>query len=646
MTLRVLIAVTHLLGAGHLTRAAALARAFAGKGHETILLSGGAPARLADLGGAEFVQLPPVRTIGTDFKTLLDENLQPVDETYLEGRRTILLETLHSARPDILITELFPFGRRVLAGEFMAPIEAARALNPRPLVLCSIRDILVAPAKAERIAQAHERILRGYDAVLVHGDPSLVPLEASWPVDEGIRPLLRYTGYVDESENPVPEGRRHGIVVSGGSSAASLPLYRAALDAARLITERPWRILIGRGVSEEDFQTLRDSAPAHAVVERARPDFRALLASTEISVSQAGYNTVVDLLRCGVRSILIPFEAGHETEQRLRAERLQSMGLAAIVSENALSGSHLAEAIRQALSRPLSSPPVVAIDGARQSVAIAESLALSRPALHTTIDWSPLNVALERARDQGYPVRLWWRDDDAVADTPALDRLLTLARRYDAGIGLAVIPRDLQASLASRLADESSALALVHGWSHDNHAPAETRKAEFGAHRPVDIMVADAQRALRVGHNHLGAKLLPVFVPPWNRIAGELIPHLPRMGFAGLSTFTDRGATSPAPGLLQINTHVDPIDWRGTRSAVEPRQIIAALTGAIERRLTGEADRDEPIGLLTHHLVHDEVIWMLSERLIAHLAARDIHFLRPDVCFGMETRSPLRSNGA
>ena len=136
MTLRVLITVTHLLGAGHLTRAAALARAFAHKGHGTTLVSGGTPARLADLGGAEFVQLPPVRTVGTDFKTLLDENLQPVDEAYLVGRRTILLDTLRSTRPDILLTELFPFGRRMLAGEFTVLIEAARTLNPRPQILC------------------------------------------------------------------------------------------------------------------------------------------------------------------------------------------------------------------------------------------------------------------------------------------------------------------------------------------------------------------------------------------------------------------------------------------------------------------------------------------------------------------------------
>ncbi|MBA1158139.1 glycosyltransferase [Microvirga mediterraneensis] len=645
MSLRVLIAVTHLLGAGHLTRAAALARAFARKGHTATLVSGGSPARLTDLENVTFVQLPPVRTVGTDFKTLLGDDLAPVDEAYLERRRVLLLDTLKTARPDLLITELFPFGRRVLADEFSTLLDAARRMSPRPLVLSSIRDILVASSKASRLAETHERVLRDYDAVLVHGDPELAPLEASWPLDERIRPLIRYTGYVDENDDSVPVNRRHGIVVSGGSSAASLPLYRAALAAAQDFADRPWRILVGRGVADTEFLALQESAPAHVTVERARPDFRALLSGAEVSVSQAGYNTVVDLLRCGVPSVLVPFEAGSETEQRLRAERLAARGLAEIVPEAALSPRRLADAIRRGLARPSSPTPAIALDGAMRTVAIAESLVSSSPALHRTIDWSSLDRALDQARERGIPVRFWWRDDDAVADTPQLDRLLGLARRYDAGIGLAVIPEGIEASLAKRLAEEPKVFALVHGWSHADHAPAGEKKAEFGPHRALDRMATEAERALHVAREHLGSRLLPVFVPPWNRISRDLVPGLTDLGFRGLSTFTDRKNAQPAPGLVQVNTHVDPIDWHGTRSLADPALIVAALAGAVERRVAGVADPEEPIGFLTHHLVHDDVIWALCERLIARLAVRGIGFLCPDACFGLETRSQLRSNG-
>ena len=207
MTRRVLIVVTHLLGAGHLTRAASLARAFAREGYETTLVSGGsAPSPLIPLGQVELVQLPPLHVAGTDFKGPLDGTGVPASPDYFDRRRSLLLEALAKARPDVVITELFPFGRRVLADEFLALLDAACAMTPRPLIACSIRDILVAPARPDRVAQAHERIARYYDVVLVHGDPRLAPLEASWPVDE--RPPAAICAIPAMSTTGVPTRRR------------------------------------------------------------------------------------------------------------------------------------------------------------------------------------------------------------------------------------------------------------------------------------------------------------------------------------------------------------------------------------------------------------------------------------------------------
>ena len=94
--------------------------------------------------------------------------------------------------------------------------------------------------------------------------------------------IIHYTGYVDEEAGAPEQVNRAGIVVSGGSSAASLPLYRAALEAARIVTHKDWHILIGRGIDDVAFEALARAAPAHAKVERARPDFRRLLAARRI----------------------------------------------------------------------------------------------------------------------------------------------------------------------------------------------------------------------------------------------------------------------------------------------------------------------------------------------------------------------------
>jgi hypothetical protein len=359
------------------------------------------------------------------------------------------------------------------------------------------------------------------------------------------------------------------------------------------------------------------------MVERARPDFRQVLSRSTLSISQAGYNTVVDLLRAGTRAVLVPFEAGHETEQRLRAERLQARGLARVIPEADLSTEHLVETVRAALLDPPPASHTVRLDGAERSVELIASLPGPRTG-RRSYDWSALDQAFRRAGDTGTPLNLWWRDDDAVADTPALRRLLALSRHYRAPVALAVVPQALDPSLASILGAEDETCALVHGYAHANHAPPGEKKAEFGAHRPLPVRAEEAAAGLEVSRAALGSKLLPVFVPPWNRVAPDLLSALREAGYHAISTFGDRAAREPVAGLLQINAHVDPIDWHGSRSLREPAQVIGQFAAAVQRRIGSGID--EPVGLLTHHLVHDEAIWSFCEALLERIERNNVRF--------------------
>ncbi len=377
MSARILIAVTHLLGIGHLVRARQLAQVLAGAGHQVTLASGGMPdGKAADY---RFAQLPPVRTQGTDFRNLLDEDGRPAASERLAARREQLVALAQELSPDIVITEHFPFGRRQLAGEFLTLIAAAREANPRALVLSSIRDVLVAPQRPERLDETAERVATLFDAVLVHGDPSILPLEASWPLTPEIAGKLIYTGYLAEPPAlpETPAESSGTILVSGGGSAAALPLFEASLAAARLLSHHSFHLLIGRGVAEADFDRLRQSAPANARIERARPDFPALLASCTLSISQAGYNTVLDLLQARRPALLVPFDAGNETEQALRAAALERAGLARVVKLGD-GPQALAAAIETALAQ--GDPPAakVDLDGATGSVAAIARLLAGR----------------------------------------------------------------------------------------------------------------------------------------------------------------------------------------------------------------------------------------------------------------------------
>ncbi len=187
------------------------------------------------------------------------------------------------------MTELFPFGRRQLADEFLALLEAARATSPRPAILCSIRDILQPPSKPKRAAQTLERLGRYYDGVLVHADETVIPLDASWPVDKALARRLDYTGYVADRGRAralrldLGEWRRHrrvGRRLLAGQSLARLLRGRrigAAKGKMRAALAHP--LTSAMGVEEDDqFQELvARGARECAASERAPADFPSLL---------------------------------------------------------------------------------------------------------------------------------------------------------------------------------------------------------------------------------------------------------------------------------------------------------------------------------------------------------------------------------
>lgn len=325
--------------------------------------------------------------------------------------------------------------------------------------------------------------------------------------------------------------------------------------------------------------------------------------------------------------MLVPFEENRESEQRLRADRLAARGLATLLPAAELTGERLAAAVAETATRARPDASAIDRNGAAASVRLVETLharhatGIAAPAVWPPrLAAEPVRDALARAADAGQPVAIWWRDDDAVAPSPALERLLALSRDSGTPVAIASIPMAAHADLAVRLAGEPGATLLVHGYIHVNHAAAGEKSAEFGAHRPLTARAAEAQaglRRLRDMAEAAGAAFAPVFVPPSNRLAPDLPAALAGFGYRGLSTFRDRAAREAVPGLIQVNTHLDPIDWRGTRSAIDPDALIAQTAHAILARLDGRADPREPIGLLTHHRVHDACVWDLTRHWLA-----------------------------
>lgn len=369
MSARVLFHVQHLLGTGHLRRTAILAGALVRHGFQVEIVSGGPPIAGLDTGGAALTQLAPLRAADATFRVLVDEAGRPADDAFKTRRREHVLSRLHAVQPHAVVTELFPLGRRALSFELIPLIEAARAMVPRPLILASVRDVVAAKGDAAKTEEMIGRVRAWYDHVLVHGDPALLPLDASFPA-AAIADRLAYTGYV-RAPAPAAEPSRDGqdeIVVSVGGGAVGAALLRTAVAARGMSRPlRRWRLLLGAGLPAEIRAELAAAADPLLAVEPARRDFVDLLKRCHVSVSQAGYNTVMDLLDAQARAVVIPFAGGGETEQTLRAAALARRGWAQVVTEAELTPAALAAAVARAGAGPRPDAGGLRRDGAAQT---------------------------------------------------------------------------------------------------------------------------------------------------------------------------------------------------------------------------------------------------------------------------------------
>ena len=126
-----------------------------------------------------------------------------------------------------------------------------------------------------------------------------------------------------------------------------------------------------------------------------------------------------------------------------------------------------------------------------------------------------------------------------------------------------------------------------------------------------------------------------MLVPPWNRIDAALPPRLPALGFVGLSTWGAREGAEACAGLRQVHTHADPVAWRKGRVFGGVERCANAIADHLRARREGRADPQEPTGVLTHHLVHDEPGWAFLEALVLRLSLRaGLRWIAPAEAFG------------
>lgn len=327
--MRFLVYCQHVLGIGHLVRTYEILQHLTG--HRVVLVLGGPRADLPPPPHVEVVQLPGLR-MDAAFSGLLPVDPGSSLDRIKQQRTRRLLELFAAIRPDILLIELFPFGRNSFRFE-LEPLLDQAGKNHNCQVVCSVRDILVERDNTQKFEQrVIDRLNRWFDLLLVHSDPEVIRLDATFSRVTDISIPVCYTGYIGQqhipplaaAESPVAQSPDQPLIVaSAGSGSVGYTLLNAVLKAHRQLSP-PCRLQVFTGpyLEDQQFTLLRETAGPGAQVCRFTSSLPQWLGAAQLSVSMGGYNTTMNILAAGCPALIFPFQQNHE--QGLRARKLSS----------------------------------------------------------------------------------------------------------------------------------------------------------------------------------------------------------------------------------------------------------------------------------------------------------------------------------
>ena len=383
--MKILHYTQHVLGIGHLFRSLAIDRALA---PDRVHLVTGGPDVTLELPANVHHHPMPALAMDSDFKTMHTVEEGADEEEVWRRRQEQLLALFRELAPEVLLIEMFPFGRKRFARELL-PVLAANRQRTRPaLTLCSVRDILV---EKEDQGKFEKKVLAwlnpSFDGVLVHSDPALIRLDQTFDRVADIACPLYYTGYVAEgSKHSDRAGARQAlglaagetlILASAGSGTVGGELLLATVGASiHLARQLPHRLLMFHGphADPELRHQLFGLAAGHRhiAISDFTPRFVDYVLAADLSVSMAGYNTTMNLLACRTPGLLYPFEQNRE--QRMRLSALVAGGYLQLLERAELAAEPLAGRLRQALQAPVATTVPLKLDGDRESAAIIHRL--------------------------------------------------------------------------------------------------------------------------------------------------------------------------------------------------------------------------------------------------------------------------------
>lgn len=605
---RLLFYCQHSLGMGHLIRSFALAEGLVNDFDVVFLNGGPLPQGQKAPEGVEIINLPPLG-FDAEMQLLSRDDRHSVSQAQ-RLRQEIMRKALYSTSPEILLIELFPFGRKKFAGELIELLEESRALSTPPVAVCSLRDILV-QRNQHHDELACYRANRYFQTILVHSDERFARLEESFHPQSPLKVPVHYTGFVTRKPQRAPNQEVQGkarIVVSAGGGLVGEALLRTAIEAHILLAvpDKPeMRVIGGPFIPEQSWQSLVESAGKQQGISLVKsvPDLGAELRTAAASISQCGYNTAMDLLRSRVPALVVPFHGEKQDEQMNRARRMERLGALRVLEQERCNAETMAQEIDSLLHfRP--SSVELSMNGVEHTAALLKSLVPQRQTHPSNRsprqqDRDPAWLIPVRSALDGLtqPASIFFRDDDCGWSDDRLLLLLDICADFNIPIDLAAIPAALNSAFAQKLSRRMAAhperLRIhQHGFAHVNHETVG-KKCEFGPARNYGCQRTDIAEGQRLLSELLDAAPDPIFTPPWNRCNSVTGRCLAELGFQVLSR-DSYAVPLEVPGLCELPIG---IDWFAHRKKVRLDPMEWGRT------LAAKLESDASLGIMLHHAV-------------------------------------------
>lgn len=387
----------NLLGMGHLVRTTEIIRNLV-KDFEVCLIDGGQIVEGFQIPDAvKVVHLPAIRAEDKQIKVV---NTSQTLEEVQEIRKQKLIRAFEAFQPDCLVTEGYPFSKKKsLAFELVPLLEKIKSTGGRTKVVCSLRDIIMVKKYGDRAKAEKERcelIDQYYDMLLIHSDPRIHRLEENFSLTGELKCKVNYTGYVVQSSLENPEftlkeivnlnRQKPTILVSVGGGRLGHDLLDCVIDAASIINScLPHHIQIFAGpfMPEEKFVQFQKLAAnkSNITFKRYTPHLLTYMERASLSISLGGYNTTMNVLKTGVNSMIYP--SNKDSEQRIRAEKLEQLGILSVISPEDLQAERLAQKIVACLQKvPTTSAfENLELQGAQKTAQMLKDLIQSKVAI-------------------------------------------------------------------------------------------------------------------------------------------------------------------------------------------------------------------------------------------------------------------------